>query len=76
MNGITFIGAANLPTVPQPWEIATASDFNGDDEADLLLQNMITGQRVLWFMNGTTGPGLLEPGCGWDDVENYGQWRF
>jgi hypothetical protein len=51
---LTHVGSAALPTLPPSWEIATAADFNGDGKADLLLQNMTTGQRVIWFMNGTT----------------------
>src|SRR6266542_1845573 len=30
------------------------SDFNGDGKPDILWQNSSTGQRLIWFMNGTT----------------------
>ena len=29
-------------------------DFNGDGKSDLVWSNMITGDRSVWFMNGTT----------------------
>jgi hypothetical protein len=50
----TQVGGAVLPTLPPNWEIATAADFNGDRKPDLVLQNMVTRQRVIWFMNGAT----------------------
>jgi hypothetical protein len=51
---LAHVGGASLPALPPSWEIATAADFNGDGKPDLLLQNMITGQRMIWFMNGAT----------------------
>ena len=36
---------------------ANRSDFNGDGQADILWQNSSTGERVIWFMNGTTYAG-------------------
>jgi hypothetical protein len=30
------------------------SDFNGDGKPDIIWQNTITGQRLIWIMNGTT----------------------
>jgi len=30
------------------------SDFNGDGKSDIVWQNTITGQRLIWIMNGTT----------------------
>jgi hypothetical protein len=32
---------------------ANRSDFNGDGKPDILWQNTVTGQRVVWIMNGT-----------------------
>jgi len=31
-----------------------AQDFNGDDNSDLIWQNVKTGERYLWLMNGST----------------------
>ena len=32
---------------------ANRSDFNGDGKSDILWQNTVTGQRIIWLMNGT-----------------------
>jgi len=34
------------------WHIAYLADFNGDGKPDILLENRVTGQRVLWLMGG------------------------
>ncbi|TMP92533.1 MAG: matrixin family metalloprotease [Verrucomicrobia bacterium] len=62
MNGTARLSTAALPTVPRPWQIATASDFNGDGEPDLLLQTMATGQRAIWLMNRTRFVGVVNLG--------------
>ena len=33
--------------------LSTGTDFNGDGQADLVWQNTVTGQCVVWIMNGT-----------------------
>ena len=33
---------------------SVSSDFNGDSNSDILLRNAVTGQNVIWLMNGTT----------------------
>ncbi len=37
--------------LPQDWEIVGISDFNGDDQADLLLRNTEADQTLAWFMD-------------------------
>jgi hypothetical protein len=53
-GGSIQVGGGVFATLPPSWEIASAADFNGNSKPDLLLQNMVTGQRVIWFMNGVT----------------------
>ena len=36
------------------WQMVGIGDFNGDNKADIILQNTTTGQRTVWLMNGTT----------------------
>ena len=50
MNNGTSTSAINLPTVDSSWHIAGAADFDGDGQADLIWENKVTGQRVIWFM--------------------------
>jgi hypothetical protein len=38
------------------------SDFNGDGNADLVLENTKTGQRCIWFLkNGAVSSGTYLP---------------
>jgi plastocyanin len=36
------------------WNIVGASDFNDNGLTDLLWRNQVSGENVLWFMNGVT----------------------
>ena len=36
------------------WSIRVLADFNGAGKPDLIRQNTITGERGVWFMDGTT----------------------
>jgi hypothetical protein len=47
-------GIAQLSGLAAAPPIASPHDFNGDGKADILWQNNVTGQRVIWLMNGTT----------------------
>jgi hypothetical protein len=42
-------------SVTSDWVIAGTGDFNGDRKPDLIWSNKVTGQRILWLMNGITG---------------------
>jgi hypothetical protein len=57
MNGGTYSGNYNYiaPTVvvPAGWSIAAVGDVNGDGKPDLVWQRAVTGERSIWFMNGT-----------------------
>jgi hypothetical protein len=58
MNGSTWGGTfALLPSVSTDWKIAAVADFNADTKPDLVWQNTVTGQRSIWFMNGSTWDG-------------------
>jgi subtilisin-like proprotein convertase family protein len=46
------------------WQMAGTGDFNGDAKPDILWRHDVSGQNVVWFMNGhvlTTGTFLNPP---------------
>jgi glucose/arabinose dehydrogenase len=47
---ITDIGNGSVFKIVGP---PVKSDFNGDGKSDILWQNISTGQRTIWLMNGT-----------------------
>jgi kumamolisin len=51
----TGLGVPNvinlLQTLTQPITKGVAKDFDGDGEADLVLENTVTGQRAIWILN-------------------------
>src|SRR6266516_1584744 len=47
------------------------ADFNGDGKSDILWQNSVTGERLIWLMNGTslsTSVSLGIVGTSWNIV--------
>jgi uncharacterized protein YkwD len=43
-----------LLTIADPnWQIATIGHFNRDNRPDIVWQNLTTGQRLVWLLNGT-----------------------
>ena len=38
----------------QRWQIGDLADFTGDGKADLVWRNMVSGQNVIWQMDGAT----------------------
>jgi subtilisin-like proprotein convertase family protein len=48
----TFTNPAALADVN--WQMAGTGDFNGDAKPDILWQHDVSGQNVVWFMNGHT----------------------
>jgi FG-GAP-like repeat len=44
------------------------ADFNGDGQPDIVFENKVTGQRVIWVMSDTSHVGNLSlpnPGTDW-----------
>jgi len=60
MNGATHANTVSLGTVPLEWTLGRPSlrrppaDFNGDGQSDLIWQNTVTGERLVWLMTGTS----------------------
>jgi hypothetical protein len=52
-------GYAPMTTIPAVWEVAALADFNGDGNADVLWQNLTTGDRGFWTLGGNY------PSSGW-----------
>jgi hypothetical protein len=43
------------------WGLVGSGDFNGDGKPDLVWQNRLDGTVSIWFMNGTTRIGTVNP---------------
>src|SRR5262249_2684144 len=63
LNGTTVLPTSGSPGSADPnvWFIVGQRDFNADGKADILWRNGLTGQTVVWLMNGTSiiGAGSL-----------------
>jgi len=65
----TFVTGGNPNFLTFEVVLPTKSDFNEDGKSDLVWQNNITGERVIWIMNGTAllnTASLGIVGTGWD----------
>ncbi|MEP7208124.1 MAG: FG-GAP-like repeat-containing protein [Casimicrobiaceae bacterium] len=72
MDGPNLAGFAFQDTVPQGagWSIVAQADFDGDGKTDLLWRNSVTGQNLIWFMDGgvrlsAQSPPSVGAGQGW-----------
>jgi hypothetical protein len=55
MNGVNLVSGSftNPPTLTDnSWKIVGTNDFNGDGKPDFLWRHLVSGQNVVWFMNG------------------------
>ena len=50
-NGVAWFGATSSPMTLTV--TSGGPDFNGDGQNDILWENTATGDRAIWFMNGT-----------------------
>lgn len=53
-NGNQILSSAALPSVSSDWFIAATGDFNGDNNTDLVWQNVNSGLAGVWIMNGAS----------------------
>ena len=67
LSGVTFVGGAFGPALPNGWTLVATGDFNGDSKPDYVLYNASTQQTAIWYMNnnvyagGAYGPILPAP---------------
>ncbi|MEA5579835.1 VCBS repeat-containing protein [Nodularia harveyana UHCC-0300] len=68
-NGATYTGYGNLP-VADGWNITGVADFNGDGQADILLNNPTEGWNAVWFLDDTDyiGYANLPSAPGWQSL--------
>ena len=55
INGVNQITGTftNPSTFPDTnWQIVGTNDFNSDAKADFLWRHVVSGENVVWFMNG------------------------
>jgi hypothetical protein len=57
LDGLRYIGKASLAPNTSPgerWELAAIADYNGDGFVDLGWRQNVTGENVVWLMEGVT----------------------
>jgi hypothetical protein len=69
MNGAVVRSAAFLPVMADPdWRVAQVVDSTGDGKADVFWRHALTGDNLLWQMDGgrveleLTLPSVPDPG--------------
>jgi hypothetical protein len=77
MDGTTVLQQVDCSTIGyhpfEGWKIVGTGDFNSDGKSDILWHNTVTGNIVVWFMNGmsVTATG----GLSWQVAESSG-WKI
>ena len=70
MNGTTMVRQGWINATPLGdinWRLRGTGDFTGDGQADLMWQHEVTGQPLLWVMNGANASSAMmvsTPGTG------------
>jgi len=69
-TGLTIGASPILYTAGPNWQVVAAADMNGDGVPDLLLQNSVTNQISIWFMNAgglsfSSAPVIATAASGW-----------
>lgn len=78
MNRTTRVSQAWINATPLTdpnWKLRGSADFTGDGKPDLLWQHEVSGEPVLWIMNGATqvaGAPLPAPGAGVWKIRSVG----
>lgn len=73
MNGMQPAGGGYIPltTIDRVWQVAALADFSGDGKPDILWQNLTTGDRGFWRLDGTS------PASGWIPLTVIGpEWEI
>ena len=60
-NGMVM-SALGVGNVPLNWVVAGVGDFNGDGKSDILWVNTVSGELLVWLMNGAAAIGGGTPG--------------
>jgi uncharacterized delta-60 repeat protein len=79
LDGTSYVSEANFPNTvtDQNWQIVSANDFNKDGKDDLFWRNSVTGQNLVWFMNGTNKIGERSiNGAGVDRLLPGNDWQI
>jgi hypothetical protein len=45
-----FLSSVTLPVISAPWHIVGAADLTGNGYGDLVWENTLNGQRVIWLV--------------------------
>jgi hypothetical protein len=53
MNGTQYVSSTLLNQASTVWQVVGAADFHGNGHTDLLWQHPLTGDLMIWEMNGS-----------------------
>jgi VCBS repeat protein len=66
MNNNVVVGSARGPSIPWPWSLAGATDFNHYGRADILLYRLYRHQTAILYTNGQGRVGGPSIPSGWN----------